>query len=96
MITGILLIVLNKDQNHIILETLDTEEATYIWHTGKNQAALSKCIREIEKALNMIRKNGRETFLQQKPENFSRIFHDYTDERKGFILWKDNLEEKLV
>ncbi|MGF1587184.1 MAG: hypothetical protein ACFCUM_17835 [Bacteroidales bacterium] len=85
-----------KDQNHIIMETLDTEEATYIWHTGKNQAALSRSIRDIEKALNVIRKNGKEAFLQQQPENFSRIFHDYTDERKGFFLWKDNLEEKLV
>jgi hypothetical protein len=30
------------------------------------------------------------------PENFSRILHDYSDDQKGFILWKDMPEERLV
>jgi len=28
--------------------------------------------------------------------NFTRILHNYTDERKVFIIWKDLLEEVLV
>lgn len=31
-----------------------------------------------------------------RPGNFSRIFHDYKEERKGFIIWKDTLEERLT
>jgi hypothetical protein len=81
---------------HFVLETLDTEEATYIWHVKKDRGALSKNLGEIDKALNLIRTKGREAFLESRPENFSRVFHDYSDERKGFILWKDNLEERLV
>lgn len=26
---------------------------------------------------------------------FGRIVHDYTNDHKGFIVWKDLLEEKL-
>ena len=85
-----------KDQYHIILETLNTEEATYIWHIEKNKNMLSKKLRAIDHDLNMIRNNGRQSFLESKPENFSRLIHDYSDRRKGFILWKDLVEERLV
>lgn len=36
------------------------------------------------------------TFLENQPQNFTRILHDYSDERKGFVIWKDLLEEVLV
>ena len=85
-----------KEQYHIILETLDTEEATYIWHIDKNKNVLSEKLRTIDLDLNIIRNNGRQSFLESKPQNFSRLIHDYSDNRKGFILWKDLLEERLV
>ncbi len=44
----------------------------------------------------MIRNNGRQAFLESQPQNFTRILHDYSDERKGFIIWKDFLEEILT
>lgn len=84
------------DQYHIVLETLDTEEATYIWHIDKNKNILSQKLGAIDLDLNTIRNNGRQVFLQNEPENFSRLIHDYSDERKGFIIWKDLLEERLV
>ncbi len=83
------------EQYHVVLETLDSEEATYIWHVEKNRQLLPQKLRTIDKDLNIIRNKGRQVFLEKRPENFSRIFHDYTDERKGFVIWKDNLEEKL-
>ncbi len=43
----------------------------------------------------MIRKEGRQDFLRKPPENFSRILHDYSNDQKGFILWKDVLNERL-
>ncbi|GAA3592569.1 DEAD/DEAH box helicase family protein [Flavivirga amylovorans] len=82
------------EQYHIVLETLDTEEATYIWHINKN--VLSQKLQAIDLDLNNIRNNGRQIFLQNQPENFSRLIHDYSDERKGFIIWKDLLEERLL
>jgi hypothetical protein len=84
------------EQFHIIMETLNTEEATYIWHLDKNIAVLKNKLSEIDLNINMIRNNGRQAFLESQPQNFSRILHDYSDERKGFIIWKDFLEEILV
>ncbi|WP_235954608.1 hypothetical protein [Cyclobacterium salsum] len=83
------------EQYHVVLETLDSEEATYIWHVEKNKQLHPQKLRTIDKDLNIIRNKGRQMFLEKQPENFSRIFYDYTDERKGFVIWKDNLEERL-
>lgn len=81
---------------HIILETLDTEEATYHWQIEKNKTTLRNQLKEIDEQLTIIRNQGRQSFLETKPLNFSRILHDYSDIQKGFIIWKDLLEEKLV
>ncbi|MFA5298367.1 MAG: DEAD/DEAH box helicase family protein, partial [Lutibacter sp.] len=80
---------------YIILETLDTEEATYIWHTPKNKSLLIEEVKQIENQLNIIKEKGRQAFLENSPENFSRIMHDYSDNNKGFILWKTLVEEKI-
>jgi superfamily II DNA or RNA helicase len=85
-----------EQQFHIILETLDTEEATYLWHTDKSKLALISKVKEIDQQLNIIRNKGRQAFLETNPENFSRILHDYSDKKKGFIIWKDLLEEQIV
>jgi hypothetical protein len=85
-----------KEQYHIILETLDTEEATYIWHIEKNTQSLPEEMQAIDQDLNTIRNLGRKHFLENPPENFIRIIHDYSEERKGFVVWKDLLEERLV
>jgi superfamily II DNA or RNA helicase len=84
-----------NNQYHLVWETLDTEEATYIWHIEKTVHALEKRVREINKLLGIIRAKGRQEFLETNPDNFSRIVHDYSNDQKGFIIWKDLLEEKL-
>jgi superfamily II DNA or RNA helicase len=84
------------EQYHVVLETLDTEEATYIWHVDKNRELLWQKLRSIDQDLNIIRNKGRQSFLEKQPENFSRLIHDYSDERKGFVVWKDQLEERLL
>lgn len=83
------------DQFHIVLETLDTEEATYLWHFDKDKQQLRQQLKGIDENLNAIRNKGRHEFLQAPPQNFSRIIHDYSDDRRGFILWRDQLEERL-
>ncbi len=83
-----------EEKYHIVIETLDTEEATYIWHFDKSR--FKENLNLINKDLNTIRNKGRQFFIENQPENFSRIFHDYSDEKKGFIAWKEQLEERLV
>ncbi|MBX2887775.1 MAG: DEAD/DEAH box helicase family protein [Ferruginibacter sp.] len=85
-----------KEQFHIVLETLDTEEATYLWHFPKDKPTLKIKLKEIDEQLSVIRNKGRQVFLKNQPENFSRVLHDYSDEKKGFIIWKDLLEEQIT
>lgn len=93
---SIVFLVSGKQNYHIVLETLDTEEATYIWHIDRNKAELKAKIEQIDKELNIIRNKGRQVYLDSHPENFSKITHFYTDEKKGFILWKGQIEERLI
>jgi superfamily II DNA or RNA helicase len=88
--------LLAGEQNYfVILETLDTEEATYIWYTQKNKASLIEEVKQIDKQLSNIKEKGRQDFLDYSPENFTRIMHDYSDDKKGFIVWKSAIEELI-
>jgi hypothetical protein len=78
------------------METLDTEEATYVWHFDNDKRNLPDNLRLVDEHLNLIRNKGRQVFLEKVPDNFSRIVHDYSDERKGLVTWKDLLEERLT
>jgi hypothetical protein len=90
-----LFLLAGNEQWHIILETLDTEEATYIWRFDKDREQLPEFLKVINEDLTTIRIKGRQTFLGDAPKNFSRIMHNYLEERKGFIQWRDLLEEQL-
>lgn len=85
-----------RQQYHIVWETLDTEEATYIWHVDKNISALKNRLKQIDLDLGVIRSKGRQHYMGIQTENFCRIVHDYSVDRKGFVLWKDLLEEMLT
>jgi superfamily II DNA or RNA helicase len=85
-----------EEMYHVILETLDTEEASYLWHFEKQRSLLPVFLKELDRQLDIIRKQGRHAFITTTPENFSRIVHDYSNEQKGFITWKYMLEERLV
>ena len=85
-----------NEQYHLVMETLETREATYIWHIEKDRQELRNQLHAIDKQLNIIRNDGRQAFLESQPVNFNRILHDYSEDQKGFVLWKDLLEETLV
>ena len=85
-----------EEQYHVIMETLDTEEATYIWHVEKSLSDLKQKLKEIDRDLSIVRNEGRQAFLEKQPRNFNRVLHDYSDEKKGFVIWKDLLEERLT
>ncbi|MBC5837634.1 DEAD/DEAH box helicase [Flavobacterium muglaense] len=81
---------------HIVLETLNTEEATYIWHFDNDKKSLPDKLKQVDNYLNTIRNDGRQSFIENPPDNFSRILHDYSTDRKGFVIWKDLIEERLT
>ncbi|MGL5235369.1 MAG: hypothetical protein ACRC8Z_11600 [Empedobacter falsenii] len=89
-------LIAGEQNYHIVLETLDTEEATYIWHTSKDKTVLIETIKLIDKELNIIREQGRQAYIDTTPNCFSRIVHDYSNDNKGFTSWKDLLEERLT
>jgi len=89
-------LIAGNEQYHIVMETLDTDEATYIWHTSKEVSELKNMLNIIDKDLNKIRNDGRASFLQSAPVNFSRVLHDYSDEQKGFVVWKDSFEQFIT
>jgi hypothetical protein len=80
---------------HLVWETLNSEEATYIWHFDKNPEALRAGLNEVI-VLNEMSQLGKLDYLRKDHDNFSRIVHDYSDVKRGFIIWKGMLEQKLV
>ncbi len=89
-------LVVGEQKYHIVLETLDTEEATYIWHIPKSKSVLIDTVKQIDKELNIVREKGRQAYLETNPQNFSRIVHDYSDNNKEYIVWKAQIEERLI
>lgn len=60
------LFLLSGETNyHMVWETLDSEEATYIWHIQKTREALRNAIAEIEIILNEIKQTGRQNFWKK-------------------------------
>jgi hypothetical protein len=89
--------LLTGEKNYyVIWETMDTEEATYIWQIDKSIESLKTAMNEIELSLTEMKKTGRHNYLKNAPAHFSKIVHDYSDVKKGFISWKGMLEERLV
>ncbi len=35
-------------------------------------------------------------YLESNPQGFSKIVHDYSNDDKGFVVWKGQLEERLI
>ena len=47
-----------QEQFHLVMETLDTREATYIWHIEKDKQELRSLLQVIDRQLNIIRNVG--------------------------------------
>jgi hypothetical protein len=84
-----------ETQYHIIWETLYSEEATYIWHFDRSLEALRKGLGEVEAILHEIKASNKIQYLKEEHEHFSRVMHDYSDAKSGFVVWKGGLEERL-
>jgi len=79
------------DQVHVVWETLDTTEATYIWSFPKHND-LKQIWKLVYQTIKQILKDGKSGYLELKKDNFNRVFHDYTDLQNGFRIWKEGIE----
>lgn len=91
-----LFLLAGESKYHLVWETLNSEEATYIWHFDKNTEALRLGLKEVDAILKEIRETGKQDYLKKDHHNFSRIMHDYSDDNSGFVSWKGMLEMQLV
>jgi hypothetical protein len=58
-------LIAGENKYHLIWETLDSEEATYLWHTPKDRETLRTAIKEIEICLKEMKKTGRNTYVKK-------------------------------
>ncbi len=89
-------LIKGQSKFHIVWETLDTEEATYIWHTEKNIPALKQKLKDIDNIINTIKVQGKMVYLNDRPGDFSTVIHDYRSLTDGFIKWKADLDQRLI
>jgi hypothetical protein len=81
-----------REQYYLVWETLDTEEATYLWPVEKDVSLLKLTLKKVEEIIHLIKVQGKSGLHQCIAENYRRVFHQYKDGVKGFIKWKDELE----
>jgi hypothetical protein len=81
---------------HYIWETLDTNEATYIWHIEKDKRLLKDMLTNVDQIINEMNSEGKTQYIIKKEDSFKRIFHDYTKPNDGFEKWKDELNNILT
>lgn len=91
-----LFVIEGEHNHHIIWETLDTEEATYIWHIEKSLDALKQKIKKLDKIINTIKVEGKLPYINSKEDGFERIYHDYSEKIDGFVKWKGELKNILT
>ena len=77
---------------YVVWETLNTEEATYIWHFSKEERLFESNLKKIEGFLKLISLEGKMAYIGSAGDSFARIYHDYSDPIEGFIKWKEEFE----
>ncbi len=79
---------------YFVWETLNTEEATYIWIENKDKKKES--LEKIIERINLIKTEGKITYINKGNENFKRIFHDYSEHIDGFEKWKNEIKQIIL
>ena len=91
-----LFLIAGERNYHIVWETLDTEEATYVWHVDKDLRTLKRQVRKIDHLISTIKLQGKTAYINSNEDMLRRIYHDYSDIVEGFVKWKGTLESVLI
>ena len=86
----------SNDNFYIVWETLDTQEATYIWTYANDIKNLKEVMTLTDKTINLILKEKKNEYISRNEENFNRVYHDYRDMQNGFKNWKDLIEKVIT
>jgi len=85
----------------LILETLNSKEASYIWRLNApeselraNRDLLQREYTWVEKEISIISAENRKPYRKDSHENFEWIRHEY-EKPDGFELWKQRLHQVL-
>jgi hypothetical protein len=89
-------LIQRENKFYIVWETLNTAEATYIWHQEKDFNALRTELQKVDDIIKGIKMFGKANYLSKAGGNFIRIYHDYSDPVTGFSNWKKEIEEVLL
>ncbi|HNT22064.1 MAG TPA: hypothetical protein PKL70_16625 [Saprospiraceae bacterium] len=90
-----LFLIEGEKKYHVVWETLDTAEATYVWHIEKDLSELKRTMQKVEKIIETIKVQGKTAYIQNADEHYHRIYHDYSALVDGFVRWKGELEAVL-
>jgi hypothetical protein len=85
----------NTNDYYFIWETLDTKEATYIWKFDNDELKLIEYLKIINDKIGVINKEGKNYYINQKEDNFKRVYHDYLDLQNGFKNWKEEIDQLI-
>jgi hypothetical protein len=85
-------LVSGQEQFHLLWETLDTKEATYVWHSKKEKQNLPAFLNKVEEAIKSIKAHGKRNYISSSEDDYSRIHHDYSGGTYGFLKWKGEIE----
>jgi hypothetical protein len=86
------LLISGQRQFHLVWETLDTEEATYIWHIDMQRQNLPVFLKQVEETIKSIKAKGKRNYINSSQDDYTRIYHNYSQDINGFLQWKDELE----
>jgi hypothetical protein len=81
-----------EEYYHLIWETLDTEEATYLWRIEKDVTKLKMAVGTLAHTISLLKAQGKKTYLSTSSDDCTRIFHHYNLGIEGFVKWKNELE----
>ncbi|MET0636136.1 MAG: hypothetical protein ABWZ25_08900 [Chitinophagaceae bacterium] len=90
-----LFLLQGKSKLHVIWETLNTSEATYMWRVGEEPLELPIRLKQIDGLILQMKLTGKTSYLQSNDDGFVRIKHDYTDADGGLAKWMAELEYQL-
>ena len=91
-----LFLIEGEKHYHLIWETLDSEEATYVWAVEKHKTKLIEAVEKVGQTINTIKVLGKKAYIASSEDHYRRILHYYKLGFRGFMKWKDELENWLT